>query len=273
MLIGRDSELSQVEKVLRAHKHALVVVSSRPKMGRSTFLEEIRHLAASQDWLVLPSPRPGSDASLGTITIDRSTNRSDFLTAISNPLPAGTGLDVQPTSASISSLGPKGVTTSGKAMGVSPVAAAAQVGDISPPGNQNYAPSTESVATSVSARSQTRAGSASATRTLILISSYQPDKEFESWFLDGYLPDARRAPSPVMLVVAGYASDLTALTEKSDLRIDLGDLPINLTDEYFRNLNAEIQAKMDETEIRAYADASSKAPALIDTLARLLRHS
>ena len=79
MLIGRESELSRVEKQFRQQKHALIVINSKPKMGRSTFLDEVRSLAVKQKWRVIP-PISSDDqmTSADIIAINRNTTKNDF---------------------------------------------------------------------------------------------------------------------------------------------------------------------------------------------------
>jgi hypothetical protein len=273
MLIGRDLEISQLDKLLRANKQALVVVSSsKPKLGRSTFLEEIRRLATNQNWHVFPLIPPGQQKTSGTIEIDRNTTKDVFLRKVASASPVRISTEdghVQTTSRCPASFVPEGAISGVESAGISSINV--QGGVLLPSGNQQDGLSGEAASTSVSMKPMLKNESAATvTGTLILISPYQPDKEFETWFMDSYVPQTQGAVSPVVLIVAGYPRELATLTTKADLSIDLGDLPIQATREYFRRLNEDIQAKMEKDEIQAYANASAKSPQLIDAFTHLL---
>jgi hypothetical protein len=268
MFIGRDSEIAQLEKVLREGKQALVVISSKPGMGRPELLEELRSRAKNLNWRILPVVLKEEELP-GTIAINRNTTTKDFREKVSLTPFIDIKADdsrIQTTTPYQSSAVPESAKdeTGKKAESVFSVQRTQtefQQQDIKQDAPQECAKEKPSPTTEVG---QVLGG------TLILIDGYQPNKEFETWFLQDYLHEIKRVMFPIVIVVAGYSGDLAALTKFADRIVELDELQIQTTTDYFRDLNNHIEVKMEEKEIQAYAVESAKDPSLIDALTRLL---
>lgn len=107
---------------------------------------------------------------------------------------------------------------------------------------------------------------------VILVYGYRPDKRFDAWFTQEFLPRLRTARPPRIVVLAGYASDVRHLEPLADKRVLLGPLARAAVEADLRALNNEITEKMDEPELQAYTDAVAKDPALLVALRTLLRY-
>jgi len=273
MLVGRDSETAQLEKVLHEGKHALVVISSRPGMGRSALLKEFRVLAENMNWRVLPAVSKG-EKTPEAFSISRDTTECEFLDKGFFTLPMDIKTSdsrIRTTSLYQGSAVPESAKDDtdrniGSVVSVQSAETVFQPLDNTQVKVQGRANMLQS---SVPPRAAAEVEQAFH-GTLILIDNYQPSEAFEDRLLQHCIPETRRAASPVVIVVAGYSGDLAALAESADRRIELGPLPIPATTEYFRNLNNHAEVKMEEKEIQAYAAASAKDPNLIDALTRLL---
>jgi hypothetical protein len=270
MLVGRDSEMTQLAEALQGGKHMLVVISGKPGMGKSSLLKELRSRAESLSWKILPE-----EESDGTIAINWKTTEKDFLDKASfKSLPgveAG-DLQIQTTSHYPSPAVPESAKDeTGKkdatVVSVQNADIAFQPLDINQGAFQGKA---DALSPSGKLKPTSEFGHWYG-GTLILIDNYQPDKNFEAWFLERYIPDMRRGTSPIVIVVAGIASDLGALKKTADRKVELGELQIQAATEYFRKLNDDIEVKMEEKEIQVYADKSAKDPNIIDALTRLLQ--
>lgn len=273
MLVGRESEISQMEEVLREGKSALVVVSSKPGMGRSALLEELGRRAKNRNWRILP-PVSEDETAPGTIAIDRNTTENEFRNKIAAAPPINIQADdvrIQATSPYPRSAVPESAKD-GSAKRAESVVSVQSVEAAFPP--QDIQEDTNKARTAVFAPSEKPGPKTEAEHmlggTLILIDSYQPDNPFETWFLGQYIPEVKRAVPPVVTVVAGYSGDLKALGEFADRKIELGPLPVQATTVYFSSLNQQIEEKMTDKEIMAYAEASAGALSLIGALTRLL---
>lgn len=273
MLVGRDSEITQLEEVLREGKHALVAISSKPGISRLALLQELRSHAENMSWRVLPDVSM-EEKSPGAVSISRDTTECDFLENISfrlrHDLKAPDTL-IQETSSYRKPVVPESAEDEPGKKGVSVLSAQSaeivfQPSDIKQGALQERA---NVLLPSGKPRPTTEVGKVLG-GTLILIDTYQPSEEFETRFLQHCIPEMKRATSPLVIVVAGYSGDLVALSEFADLKIVLEPLPTWETTEYFRNLNDAIEDKMEEKEIEAYANASANDPSLIEALTRLL---
>jgi hypothetical protein len=274
MLVGRESEISQMEEVLREGKSALVVVSSKPGMGRSALLDELRSRAKNRNWRILPVVSK-EEASPGTIAINRDTTEVDFR----NKVVFAPHIDIQADDARIQAISPYPSSAAPESAKDETVKRAASIVSVqsvdtvfNPQDIQEGALQARTDVFTPSGKPEPKTEvDHMLSGTLILIDSYQPDNQFETWFLRQYIPETRRAIPPVVMFVAGYSRDLVALSESADRRIELGPLPVQATTDYFRNLNHHIEDNMVDKEIQTYAKASAGDPSLIDALTRLLQ--
>ena len=274
MLVGRDSETAQLDKVLHEGKHALVVISSRPGMGRSALLKEFRVLAENINWRVLPAVSKG-EKTPEAFSISRDTTECEFLDKGFFTLP----LDIKTSDSRIRTTSlyqGSAVPESAKDdtdRNVGSVVSVQSADTVFQPLDNTQVKVQERadmLQPSVPPRPTAEVDQAFH-GTLILIDNYQPSEAFEDRLLQHCIPETRRAASPVVIVVAGYSGDLAALAESADRRIDLGPLPIQATTKYFSSLNDDIEMQMPKEEIQAYAAASAKDPSLVDAFTRVLR--
>jgi hypothetical protein len=107
--------------------------------------------------------------------------------------------------------------------------------------------------------------------TVILVYGYQPDKRFDAWFTQEFLPELRTSNSPRIVLLAGYPSDVRHLERLADERVLLGPLPRAAVEADLRAFNDEITDKMDDRELQMYADGVAKDPSLLVALRTLLR--
>ena len=78
MILGRDSELGLLDQVLDAGRPALVLVTSKPQMGRTSLLEALRERAVERGYRVFP-------AHPAALVIDQETTEWGFAEAMGLP--------------------------------------------------------------------------------------------------------------------------------------------------------------------------------------------
>ena len=82
MLVGRDAELAILDKAIAAGQPMLILVTSEPKMGKSSLLWELRLRAESRHYRVIPEVA-ASEASQKVLSIDKETTEERFCQAMS----------------------------------------------------------------------------------------------------------------------------------------------------------------------------------------------
>jgi len=117
----------------------------------------------------------------------------------------------------------------------------------------------------------TRSSDTSSEAALILIDGYGPQKQFEDWFVGDFIRRLRQLNPARIVVVECAISDAEPLKRHADRVITLKPIARRAVEEYLKTLNDSVQDKMQEKEIRTYADALRKKPSLIEALDRLLR--
>lgn len=235
-LIGRDIEIDSFKQVLKAKASALVIVTSEPRMGKSTLLQAFGQIAKEAGWCVIGAVIDVDNPS-EALVIDWDTTEQSFHEAILTQSPReSTITDTLGQSAAA-------VPSIGMSIGVAKDASSADLRATNPPDPPK----------------------------VILVDRYHPNPEFEMWFARTYIATLKQNQSPIIVVVAAYPADGENLTKLANRTINLGSIPEGAIRQQLRQLNENIILKMKSDEMNAYIAELSKNPDMIGPLTRLLQ--
>jgi hypothetical protein len=80
-IIGRDSELAQLEEALASGRPSLVLIAGGPRMGKSLLLKELRKRSAGHSCRLVPPDVPGDDGA-AWLTVDRHSTVDELRRAM-----------------------------------------------------------------------------------------------------------------------------------------------------------------------------------------------
>lgn len=105
---------------------------------------------------------------------------------------------------------------------------------------------------------------------VILLYGYRPDEDFHEWFTREFVPGLADPDAPCVVVVAGNAGDVAALTPLAKRQVLLGPLPRDAVVAELRAIDARLTDRLQEGELDVYADAITTDPSVLGALRHLL---
>jgi AAA ATPase domain len=107
---------------------------------------------------------------------------------------------------------------------------------------------------------------------LLLIEFFRPTRVFANWLSDALMGELRSAAVPAVVVVTtAFDSDKELLAHAADVVVRLGPLDAEDVRKALLEL-PPLDPPLDDHELGIYVEEASRAPAVLSSLLRLLRH-
>jgi hypothetical protein len=254
--IGRARELEQIGEILARRVPALIVVTGRVGVGKSTVLRMAEQLASGRGWCTLYCSREDEKC------VTPETSEEEFLEHLRELMPPSRARMVEALAGEAHRLGldlqgavPSGSATAKEAR--HPVERRREWD--SPAGVERLHPGVEKLRL----RAQHEP-------VAVFIDGYRPGAPFAQWFVRRLIPDVLRSRAPIVVLMTagtGYVEDLKGIT---DHIISLGWLEPETVRAHFQEILRDLDPPLGEEELVVYVKAAAQQPELIGILSRVL---